>query len=54
MAQKKKKKKSYISVDGPPRDDYEPKEKYRKEPSVTCLKRKKWRVYRSLIQFPID
>ena len=37
--------KLYISVNGPPRDDNESREKYGKTPSVTSLKRTKWRVY---------
>ena len=30
-----------MSVNGPPRDDYESKEKYKKAPSITCAKRTK-------------
>ena len=36
---KAKKKKSYISVNGPPRDDQESRDKYKKTPSVICAKR---------------
>ena len=34
---------SYISANGPLKDEYESKGKYKKAPSVTCSKRTKWR-----------
>lgn len=38
-----------MSVNGPPKDDYESRKKHKKAPSITYAKRTKWRAYKHVI-----